>query len=329
MFNIPIEKIISEIGKKTGLSEEEINKRIEEKIKQLSDLVSREGAAHIIANELGIKLVDFTQSIKIRDLKPGFRSVDVVGKVIKTFELREFQRDNKIGKVSSLLIADETGTIRVTLWHSHAELVSSLKEGDVVKVKGAYIKDNKGRREIHLGERSALVINPEGETVELMAKSNALRKQISELQENDQNVEILATIVHVFDIRFFEVCPFCFKRVRMSNDVFVCGNHNIVEPKISYVLNLVADDGTSTINVVCYKSQIERLLSKSSDEIVAYRHDLAFMEFVRKSLLGKTVRFSGRTQKNLMFDKVEFIAQLVLDVDFDSEIKKIEEDIVT
>ncbi len=182
MFNIPIKKIISEIRQKTGLSEEEIDKRIEAKIKQLSDLVSREGAAHIIANELGIRLIDFTQRMKVRDLKPGFRSVDVVGKVMKTFELREFQRDGKTGKVSSLLIADETGTIRVTLWHSHAELVSSLKEGDVVKIKGAYIKDNNGRPEIHLGERSGLIINPEDETVESTIKSSALRKQISELQ---------------------------------------------------------------------------------------------------------------------------------------------------
>ncbi len=115
----------------------------------------------------------------------------------------------------------------------------------------------------------------------------------------------------------------------MSNDVFVCGNHDIVEPKISYVLNLVADDGTSTINVVCYKNQIERLLNKSADKIVASRHDSAFMESVRKSLLGKTVRFSGRVQKNAMFDKIEFIAQLVLDVDLDAEIKKLEEEIST
>ncbi len=66
MINIPLNQIIAEIKDKTGLSEDEINKKINEKLKQLSDLISKEGAAHIIANELDVKLVETAKKLKIR-----------------------------------------------------------------------------------------------------------------------------------------------------------------------------------------------------------------------------------------------------------------------
>ena len=58
MIKIHLSQIIEKIKEKSALTEEEINSRIKQKMEQLSGLISEEGAAHIIANELGIKLFE-------------------------------------------------------------------------------------------------------------------------------------------------------------------------------------------------------------------------------------------------------------------------------
>ena len=56
MIKIPYEVLFEKIKEKTNLPEQEIIAEIQERMNQLSGLISKEGAAHILANELGIKL---------------------------------------------------------------------------------------------------------------------------------------------------------------------------------------------------------------------------------------------------------------------------------
>ena len=67
-------------------------------MKQLSGLISKEGAAHIVANELGIKLFDsFTGKLQIKNIIAGLRNVETVGKVLQVYELREFTTNERQG----------------------------------------------------------------------------------------------------------------------------------------------------------------------------------------------------------------------------------------
>ena len=117
MIKIPLSDIISRIKEKTNLSDEDINNKIEAKLKQLSGLISHEGAAHIIANELGVKLFEIASGrLQIKNILVGMRDVEVVGKVMQVNELREFKTDNRDGKVASFVIGDETGAIRTVMW---------------------------------------------------------------------------------------------------------------------------------------------------------------------------------------------------------------------
>ena len=58
MIKIPYEEIVLKINESTKMPASEIEERVEKKLKQLSGLISKEGAAHIIANELGVKLFE-------------------------------------------------------------------------------------------------------------------------------------------------------------------------------------------------------------------------------------------------------------------------------
>jgi len=324
MIKMPYNDILEKIQEKSGLSEQEINKRINKKLDQLSGLISKEGAAHILANELGIKLFDsLGGKLQIKNILSGMRSVEVVGKVTQVFELREFNSKGRSGKVASFIIGDETGTIRVVMWGDQADNIAKLKEGMIIRIANGYVRESQNRKEIHLNNMGKLIISPKGETIgEVKETSSGKRKKINQLNENDSNVEILGTIVQVFDPRFFEICPECGRRAKLQEDGFVCETHGSITPNYSFVLNLFLDDGTDNIRVVCFRNQALKLLNKTQEQMLEYKDNSEKFEDMKTELLGNIVKIIGRTTKNEMFDRLEFISQLVFpNPDPDEEIK--------
>jgi replication factor A1 len=314
MIQIPYTDIIQKIKEKANLSEEEIDLRIKQKLRQLSGLISKEGAAHIVANELGVKLLEKVSGrLQIKNILTGMRDVETVGRVVAAYEPRTFQSGDRSGKVGSFILGDETGTIRVVCWGSLADNVSQLKENLIVKILGGYVRERNSQKEVHLNERGKLILNPPGETVGEVkfTTKTSTRKNIKDLQENDSNVTILGTVVQTFEPHFFEICPECGKRLRQSEEKFICDVHNVVTPDFSYVLNLFLDDGTENIRVVCFRDQADALLKKTRQEILQYKTNPEKFEEVKTALLGTIVKFSGRVVRNTMFDRLEFISQQV------------------
>ncbi|MBW3014945.1 hypothetical protein KY330_00825 [Candidatus Woesearchaeota archaeon] len=311
MFKMDVIEIIAKIKENSGLSEGEINARIDKKLNQLSGLISKEGAAHIVANELGVKLFEqLSGKLQVKNVLPGLRNVEIVGKVQRVFDVKEFKVGEREGKVLSMVVGDETGVIRAVLWNDQVDLGKNLKEGDIVRVSNAYVKENQGRKEIHLNDKSKLEINPPGESVGEVSKVTAVRKKVSELKEAEDNVEILGTIVQAFDLRFFEVCPNCGKRARSRDDGFYCDVHNKVEPEHSYVMNAIIDDGTDNIRCVFFKNQVQNLLQLNDTKIQAKRTNPDEFD-VEQVILGQIIKLIGRVTKNQMFDRVEFVSQMV------------------
>ncbi|MBW2981378.1 hypothetical protein KY343_00730 [Candidatus Woesearchaeota archaeon] len=333
MFKLPLQDIINKIKEKTNLSEENINVKINEKLDQLSGLISKEGAAHIIANELGVKIFEQTQGkLQIRNILAGMRSVETVGKVQKVFELREFQTEQRSGKVASLIIADETGSIRIVLWGDQAEKINKIKEGDILKIINGYVRENQGRKEVHMNDRASIAINPPGVEVnnvkEFGERPEAVRKKIAELREGDENVEIFGTIVQAFEPKFFEVDPNSGKRARPNEDgKFYNDAGKEIQPDYSYVMNVVLDDGTETIRCAFFRNQVERLLNKTQQEMLKYKENIAEFEPMKTELLGQQVKLVGRANRNEMFDRMEFITQLVfLNPDPKEEVERLEKE---
>ncbi|RLE48280.1 hypothetical protein DRJ25_00220 [Candidatus Woesearchaeota archaeon] len=322
MIKIPLNVMVEKISKKTGLSVEEINKKIEEKCSSLSGLISKEGAANILANELGVKL--FESSGKIKDLYPGMRNAEFLGKVIVIYDKKDFTRqDGSTGSVASFLVGDETGTTRIVCWNAQTAILDNLKVDDVVRVQNAFVRENRGFKEVHLNDRSKVIINPEGETVDAIKRSSVERKKIKDLEE-DERAEILATVVQVFDPRFFEVCPECGSRLKEDGDSFSCTKHGVVSPDFNFVLNAVLDDGSDTIRAVFFREQAERFLGKSSDEIKAFRSVPEAFDPIKVDLLGEQFKISGRVKRNVFFDRLEFVAQNVQKADAKEELESLE-----
>ncbi|MBR9676967.1 DUF2240 family protein [Candidatus Woesearchaeota archaeon] len=325
---MPTSQIIDKIISETDLTETEIKGRIQQKLDALSGLISEEGAAHIVANELSIKLFDAGGRLQIKNILSGMRSVETIGKVTNIFEIREFENARGKGKVANIIIGDETGRIRIAIWGSKADKIKELKENDIVKIKNGYVRENQGRKEVHLNDNSELTINPSDETIGEVLQTPGFgytRKNINELK-NDDNVEIMGFIVQAFEPRFYEVCPQCSKKLKNKEETLVCDEHGIVTPDYSYVLNFQVDDGTDIIRAVAFRQQTQKLLDKTHEQVLILREKLENFESIKKELLGEQVKLVGRAQQNNMFDRLEFVTQLVFAKPSpEDEIKRLEQ----
>ena len=56
MTAMSYEQIKAKIKDATNISDADIDLKVNDKLRQLSDLISKEGAAHIVANDLGVKI---------------------------------------------------------------------------------------------------------------------------------------------------------------------------------------------------------------------------------------------------------------------------------
>jgi len=329
MIKIPYEHIIERIKKEANISESEIETKIDQKMKQLSGLISKEGAAHIVANELGIKLFDsFTGKLQIKNILVGLRNVETVGKVLQVYELREFTTNERQGKVASLVIGDETGTIRIVMWGDQADNIKNINKEMIIKIVGGYVKDNNGSIELHLNDRSQVILNPPGESVNAVKQNAAQRKEISKLTENDNNVEILGTIVQIFDPRFFPIDPETGRKVTENEGTYYLNDKAIENPDYSYVLNLIVDDGTDNMRAVFFRENMEKLLNCNKEKILGYKNNPETFEQVKSDLLGTLVKINGRVKKNLFFDRLEIVSNDVsLNPNPEEEIKRLDEEV--
>ena len=299
MMKISYEQILEKIHSQAQKPYSEIEILVENKLRKLSDLISREGAAHIVANELKVKLFDKIEGkLKIKDLMSGMNSVEVLVKVISNYGIREFQKEGRKGKVASLLVGDETGACRLTLWDtSHIKEIeeNNLVEEKTISVKNAYIRENNGLKEIHLGSRSLLEYS--NENIEVTSYSQALKnKKIKDLEENEF-ASIEGAIVQVFEPRFYESCSECRRKV---NEQGKCEVHGAVSKKETPVVNIYIDDGTENIRVALFGDNVNRLVAnaetiKNNDEF-------------RDEVLGKQLKIQGRMIRNEGFDRKEFRA---------------------
>lgn len=302
--------LLERISKMTNTSVEEVDRRIEAKRAKLSGLISQEGAAQIVASELGVKFEG--QKLKIVNLLKGMRKVSTFGKIIRLFPIREFESRGKMGKVSSFVLADEESNIRVVLWDTnHIKLIEegNINEGSVVEISNASVR-GQGERELHLSSLSNLSISQEKiEKPYTDLNSKIISKKISELEANE-TAKIRVTIVQVYEPRFFFVCPKCNVRVIQDQGKFVCKEHGQVEAKEKAVLTLVGDDGSSNIRITCFQNVLEKLFS---DPLKL--KDVGFFLKEKDGLLGKEFIFEGRIKKNKLFDVLEVISINIEEVD--------------
>jgi len=306
-------RILEKISKASGLPKEELEKKVATKREKLSGLISKEGAAQVVAVELGISFDD--EKLKIDELLPGMRKVNTSGKVINLSPVRTFTtKKGDEGKVANLWIADDSSNIKVVLWDTnHIALIEKgeITEGVVIVISNGSMRDN----EIHLGSFSELKLGEE--VFENDVTEKVFReKKISEFSKGE-NASARAFVVQVFEPRFFHVCPQCKKKVTQEGEVFSCKEHGKVVPEKRALINLVLDDGTESIRAVLFHDTLSEIgITDPEDE--------EKMALQKASLLGKEMIFSGNVRNNAFFNTPELIIDSIKEVNPDEVISSLE-----
>ena len=95
------------------------------------------------------------EAYKIAELKADMGDVSLLGMVVDPGEVREFLRkDGRAGRVRTVVLGDETGKIRLTLWDDQAAM--PLENGESLEVMGCSCRERYGSLELSAGRQSAL-----------------------------------------------------------------------------------------------------------------------------------------------------------------------------
>jgi len=115
-------------------------------------------------------------NVKISELTPNSKSVNVTAKVVSKGEVRNTTsgRDYTEHKVVDALVGDETGCIYLTLWDDNIEKV---KEGDTLNIKNGYINLLRGNMRLSIGRYGSFEIVKESQIKEVNTENNLSSKQ--------------------------------------------------------------------------------------------------------------------------------------------------------
>ena len=302
-------QLVEFISQSSGTSVEDIERKIEAKQAKLAGLISKEGAAQIIAAELNVNFDK--QMIKIVQMVPGMRRINLIGKIIELAPIREYNKNGRSGKIGSFVLADDTSNVRTVLWdENHIDLIGkgSIKMDVVVEIGNASIRNG----ELHLGSFSEIKISKK-KIDNVVTEKPVFVKKVKDFNVGD-NVASRAFIVNIFEPKFFEVCPECRRKAINGN----CNDHGQIKPEKRSLLSLVIDDGSDNIRCTIFHDELEKIISMKELE------NLELFAVKRKELLGKEMIIKGQVRKNQMFDSNDFIINEIEDIKLDELINELE-----
>jgi replication factor A1 len=113
--------------------------------------------------------------VKVGDLTPESRAVNVIAKVVSKSEVRSIAtgRDGAPHRVCDALVGDETGCVYLTLWDDNIEKV---KEGETISIGNGYVTLFRGNMRLNVGRYGTLETAKEAIKGEVNTENNLSTK---------------------------------------------------------------------------------------------------------------------------------------------------------
>jgi replication factor A1 len=337
----PLDDVLSKLSASSKLSQQELETRVRRKQDELHGLVSAEGAAHLVAKELGVNLLgNGRRKLDIKNIIAGMRNVSVAGRVFRVSTIRDFKKANGAdGRVTNLHVGDRTGFIVLPLWNDQVKLVEeeSVKLGDVVQITGAMANENRwGDIELSLGKfGQTFAITDEVESSGMSAEfPDAAELEKNFLGARTERVPIRSISPGVFEIKatvidvvrgnfFFNVCPKCGRKAFAgATGRFECAEHGQVDAEPAMVVSMLADDGTGVLRIAAFRNVAEQLTTTTAGELSRLGPDERY-NIVSGSVVGKEYIIHGRVKKSNRSDELEMVADSAKSVNASEESERL------
>ncbi len=206
------EDIMKEYEKiKDKISYEDFLKEMESRMKDYEEVsfMGELDVARVIVgehiDEENQPLSEDNPTVKISQLKAGNHNINIIGRVMRISDVKKFvNQKGRSGKLVNLLLADETGEIRVVMWTENVKLLKKFNEGDVIKINNVDVKQGfkADTNEAHLNMSSTIQKLPEEELPNLPS----YKEEITNIKDIRQDMEanVIARIIRIPRIRTFD-----------------------------------------------------------------------------------------------------------------------------
>lgn len=96
--------------------------------------------------------------MKISELKPGMRRVDITAKIQEISAAREVTtRRGEQSRVATAVVTDDSGTVKLNLWN---EQIDQVKPNDTVTIENGYVDSFRGETQLNVGRYGKLAVQP-------------------------------------------------------------------------------------------------------------------------------------------------------------------------
>jgi replication factor A1 len=238
------------LSKRRDLTENDVLSLIEQKKAEGRGLLSDEGAARLVAEELLIRTHGRELGrMHVKDLVSGLNDVTISGRILLAWPPQQFERrDGTPGRVMNLVLIDKTGRVRCALWDRHADTASRSGDlqGKIIRIGHAYTRQGlAGDPEIHAGDRSSIEFDPPDIPHVDFPEFQELFKPVSEITPETNYVNTVG-VVQV-DPRFYSFTK---------------------EDRAGSVLRTIIADESGSINVAVWNERAEELRDIKKGDIL-------------------------------------------------------------
>jgi replication factor A1 len=199
-----IEKIISSSGK----SKREVEQLIKAKKSKLSGLLTDDGAAFMVARELGIELATQQEMhmVSIGQLQDGMQNVDLLVRAMHVFSPKSFERNGTKGTLCNMIIADDSGETRLTLWHNDVRKMqeAGVQKGSVLLLHNCYVKSFNNKPQLNLSYNGSMVVEPKNVDCRNLPNAEERQSKLSELRAEMNEVATIVRVLRLFPVTEFE-----------------------------------------------------------------------------------------------------------------------------
>ena len=248
------------------ISKEDFLQRVQDKVENMGGLCDEPMAAMLVANELGFSDVG-RDSVKIENITAESGPVNFVARVVSVFDTKEFTRnDGTIGRVGNLIVGDDTGKIRVTLWDNMADLIKAekVKVGQTLQISG-YAKQGYSGVEVNVGNNG--VLTESEEEIDVAANS----QKIKDIKDGMGDLNLTGKVLEISEVRTFQR----------------------KDGKSGRVGNLLLGDSTGTLRVTLWDEKSDFLnqieYGDTVELINAYARENAFTQKVELQIGNRSI----------------------------------------
>ena len=196
-----VESIVERIATETGKGKKEIKRLVEEKKEKFAGLLTEEAAAFMIAREMNVDIEGEStpkaeKQVSVAEIREGMNALDLELTVLHVFAQREFEKENKRGRLCNLIVADSTGETRLTVWNDDIKKLEKIERGDTITAKNCYVKSFQEKPQLSLSFMGDVVLKKKGKDEKLV--------KIKDLSENMNDISVKGKIVSNFGAKSFQ-----------------------------------------------------------------------------------------------------------------------------